>query len=221
MQEAKKQNLFRLFFKLFFELKIKFLSKETRLDAPVLNLAFNSKTKTLAMQLTNGEIHKYKNGQLTNWLFDNNLSSARFPQPCTYFSICSTPDSLEKELCVGLTDFYRLYINHKEIANNCTSFYIHDKYILYTTHDNNLKFIDLKKTGTYKNFIFLFFNRKFKIFQDGLVIEELFRRLERGSKLVTCLHNDTTCILQMPRGNLETIHPRTLVITKLKDNIDG
>ncbi len=24
----------------------------------------------------------------------------------------------------------------------------------------------------------------------------------------------------MPRGNLETIHPRTLVITKLKDNIE-
>ena len=53
-----------------------------------------------------------------------------------------------------------------------------------------------------------------------MVIEELFRRLERGSKLVICLHNDTTCILQMPRGNLETIHPRTLVITKLKDNIE-
>ena len=45
-------------------------------------------------------------------------------------------------------------------------------------------------------------------------------RIERGAKLVISIHTDTSCILQMPRGNLETIHPRTLLITKLKHKID-
>jgi hypothetical protein len=135
----------------------------------VLNLAFDSKTKTLAIQLINGEIHEYKNDKLSNWLFDNQLSIARFPQPCAYFSICSTPD---KELCVGLTDFYRLYINNKEIANNCTSFYIHDKYILYTTHDNNLKFIDFNKTGI--SLLNLIINSKFNIFKMAWLLKNYF-----------------------------------------------
>ena len=54
-----------------------------------------------------------------------------------------------------------------------------------------------------------------------IVQEEALRRLERGAKLVTAVHSDTACILQMPRGNLETIHPRTLLIAKLKRSIDN
>ena len=46
------------------------------------------------------------------------------------------------------------------------------------------------------------------------------RRVERGAKLLIALHSDTGCILQMPRGNLEAIHPRTLLISKLKSDID-
>ena len=50
--------------------------------------------------------------------------------------------------------------------------------------------------------------------------EEELRRVERGARLVISIHFDTACILQMPRGNLEAIHPRTLVISKLKYDID-
>ncbi len=46
------------------------------------------------------------------------------------------------------------------------------------------------------------------------------RSLERGARLVLAVHNDTTCLLQMPRGNLEAIHPRTLLISKLKADIN-
>jgi elongator complex protein 1 len=50
--------------------------------------------------------------------------------------------------------------------------------------------------------------------------EESLRRIERGGKILIGLHSDTGCILQMPRGNLELIHPRTLVISKLKSDIN-
>ena len=49
--------------------------------------------------------------------------------------------------------------------------------------------------------------------------EEALRRLERGAKLIIAIHSETGCILQMPRGNLETIHPRTLIVSKLKTEI--
>lgn len=38
--------------------------------------------------------------------------------------------------------------------------------------------------------------------------------------MIIGIHTGTTCILQMPRGNLEAIHPRTLLISKIKSEID-
>ena len=40
--------------------------------------------------------------------------------------------------------------------------------------------------------------------------------LERGSKLVVAVSNDTKTILQMPRGNLEVVHPRALALHIIK-----
>lgn len=50
--------------------------------------------------------------------------------------------------------------------------------------------------------------------------EESIRQIERGGKLLIALNSSTGCLLQMPRGNLELVHPRTLVISKLKSDID-
>lgn len=61
-------------------------------------------------------------------------------------------------------------------------------------------------------------------FEIGLankkIQEESLRKVERGAKVLIALHNDTGCLLQMPRGNIELIHPRTLLISKLKSDID-
>ncbi|VDP06205.1 unnamed protein product [Schistosoma curassoni] len=39
--------------------------------------------------------------------------------------------------------------------------------------------------------------------------------IESGAIIVTAIPNDTKVILQMPRGNLEEIHPRALVLAHL------
>ena len=44
-------------------------------------------------------------------------------------------------------------------------------------------------------------------------------RIERGAKLVISIHTDTNCILQMPRGNLESIHPRTWINQLKKEQL--
>ena len=50
--------------------------------------------------------------------------------------------------------------------------------------------------------------------------DESVRRVERGSRLVTAVPGETTVVLQMPRGNLEVIHPRALVLSVIKKHLD-
>ena len=52
------------------------------------------------------------------------------------------------------------------------------------------------------------------------IFDESLRRVERGSKIVTVVPCDTKVVLQMPRGNLETIHPRALVLSCVRKALD-
>lgn len=44
------------------------------------------------------------------------------------------------------------------------------------------------------------------------LISDQVRKIERGALIVMAVMEDCKVILQMPRGNLETIHPRALVL---------
>ncbi|KIK96350.1 hypothetical protein PAXRUDRAFT_138652 [Paxillus rubicundulus Ve08.2h10] len=47
------------------------------------------------------------------------------------------------------------------------------------------------------------------------------RRVERGSRIVTVIPSAMSLVLQMPRGNLETINPRPLVMEVVKSDLDS
>ena len=46
------------------------------------------------------------------------------------------------------------------------------------------------------------------------------RRVERGSRIVMVVPADTRLVLQMPRGNLETVCPRALVLSQVRRDLD-
>jgi len=46
------------------------------------------------------------------------------------------------------------------------------------------------------------------------------RRIERGSRIVAAIPSAMSLVLQMPRGNLETINPRPLVLEVVKSDTD-
>lgn len=50
--------------------------------------------------------------------------------------------------------------------------------------------------------------------------DERCRSIERGGRLVTVMPTTFAVILQMPRGNLETIYPRALVLAGIRNFID-
>jgi len=91
----------------------------------------------LAIQSSDGLVFKY----------NENLSvidEFQLPQACPTFQLLKNPTS-GHEVYIGATQYYRLYVNGIEVANNCSSFYVHDEYLLFTDHANTLKFVDLSK----------------------------------------------------------------------------
>ena len=50
--------------------------------------------------------------------------------------------------------------------------------------------------------------------------DERCRNIERGGKLVTVTPSTFAVTLQMPRGNIETIYPRALVLAGIRTFID-
>lgn len=56
--------------------------------------------------------------------------------------------------------------------------------------------------------------------RPGVWFDDNLHPIEIGAVLVTAVPRDTKVILQMPRGNLEEIHPRALVLAQLAELLD-
>lgn len=52
-----------------------------------------------------------------------------------------------QEVVIGLTEHSRLYMNDKEIASNCSSFFVHDEYLLLTTTSHVLRSLSILPDG--------------------------------------------------------------------------
>jgi elongator complex protein 1 len=95
------------------------------------------------------------------------------------------------------------------VASDCTSFTISPSFLVYTTSSHESKYAPLD-----------ILRRRV----EGEQVSEAAkswetRRVERGSQIVTVVPSAMALVLQMPRGNLETINPRPLVIEVLKRDI--
>jgi elongator complex protein 1 len=55
---------------------------------------------------------------------------------------------------------------------------------------------------------------------DDPEVDERCRSIERGARLVTAMPTNMSLVLQMPRGNLETIFPRAMVVAGIRQLID-
>lgn len=113
------------------------------------------------------------------------------------------PDRVE-HLCVTAGGQHRfalrpkqwLYHNERSIASGVTSMLLTEQYLLFTTLDT-LRFVRLA---------------------DGAIVGD--RRIERGGRLVVSVPHDSRTVLQMPRGNLETIQPRVLSLCIIGAQLD-
>lgn len=56
--------------------------------------------------------------------------------------------------------------------------------------------------------------------EDDPELDERCRSIERGARLVTAMPTNMNLVLQMPRGNLETIYPRAMVVAGIRQLVE-
>lgn len=181
-------------------------------DGHVISVCYNQKTRTVAVQLEDGQIMRYlweSSGSPVEVWRNSSGCVTQFPQPCVQTALGTIAG---EEQVLGLTDRSRFFINDTEIASNITSFRLYDEFLLLTTHSHTCRCIHLQEVSI-KGLLSA-------LSTDANQNNETIRRVERGSRIVTVVPQDTKLILQMPRGNLETIHHRALVLAQVRKWLD-
>ncbi|KND02563.1 Elongator subunit IKI3 [Spizellomyces punctatus DAOM BR117] len=135
------------------------------------------------------------------------------PTMCPWISTAELRGSdgqSQQRILIGLSDRNKLYANDRLLSPDCTSFFVHDDFLILTTFTHTARFISL--------------NVAFDDFTlpetTSSPFDEHVRRVERGSRIVTAVPGDISLVLQMPRGNLETVYPRALVLATVRRLID-
>ena len=140
---------------------------------------------------------------------------AEFPEFCSAIRRESDPSDHDNSLFIGLSKGGKLYAANNSgsmtLATNANSFCCASGFVIYVTSAHEAHFIPLQAL--------------FSVLSAGYTgdrkVESEVRRVERGSRIVTAVSSNMVLVLQMPRGNLETVNPRPLVLEVVKKDVDG
>ncbi|KAK3082365.1 hypothetical protein LTS18_004277 [Coniosporium uncinatum] len=128
----------------------------------------------------------------------------KLPVSCPWMQLAYHND---QPIAFGLAPNGSLYANGRQLMRNCTSFLVTHAHLIVTTTQHLLKFTHLAPTDD------------LEIPLDTPETDERCRSIERGARLVTAMPTTFAVVLQMPRGNLETIYPRALVLAGIRKSI--
>lgn len=100
------------------------------------------------------------------------------------------------------------------LASNTTSFTVASGFVIFTTSAHEATFAPLASLSV------------LLIPSDNEDLKDIpstweKRRVERGSRIVVAVPSAMSLVLQMPRGNLETINPRPLVMEVVRQDLDA
>lgn len=128
-------------------------------------------------------------------------------------------------IAFGLSVNGSLYANQRLLVRGCTSFLVTASYLIFTTTQHLLKFVHLAAVEGMKFKIpsktrsSLMISLDLEVPPDTPETDERCRSVERGARLVTAMPTAFAVVLQMPRGNLETVYPRALVLAGIRESI--
>lgn len=143
----------------------------------------------------------------------------KFPQLMRDLRVKRVHDSVDRDteqwqsesseiIAFGITSNGKLFANQTQLASAVTSLEITDSLLLFTTAQHNLQFVHLNSLDF----------KTLPVVEDG-VVDERVRAIERGSLLVSIIPSKSAVVLQASRGNLETIHPRIMVLSEVRKDI--
>ncbi|KAK6499216.1 hypothetical protein TWF506_003844 [Arthrobotrys conoides] len=175
--------------------------KDNQLSPGVASITLSSDGSSLLCESVFGEVVVFDEALVV-------LDRQNHPQACLIDDQYDLVGQKRKIFALGPTG--RLFCNGKTLLNGCTSFVLTNQHLIITTIYNFLKFIPLLEEID-----------DFQIPPDDAAGNELCRAIERGGKLVTVIPSSFAVVLQMPRGNLETIYPRALVLAGIRQCINA
>ncbi|KAL6255015.1 hypothetical protein P5V15_013350 [Pogonomyrmex californicus] len=108
---------------------------------------------------------------------------------------CSQMEIIKIALNVVIALSHDNFFIDGEVVKNIIDFYVHSYFLLLTTLQATLIYVPLNKTG--------------------ISVSDL-TKLERDSPIITAIPQNSLTVLQMPRGNLECIQPKILLLHILK-----
>lgn len=144
--------------------------------------------------------------------------------PKTFSNIQGSEDGPSSMVTLfSLAENGSLYANKDCLLRNCTSFAVTPAHLLYTTSQHLLKIAHLSTTGKslHELFGFRLTSAVLNLPPDTPEADERCRSIERGARIVSVIPSIFAVVLQMPRGNLETIYPRALVLAGIRKSVDG
>nr|POE52138.1 elongator complex protein 1 [Quercus suber] len=154
-----------------------------------------------------GSIHDLQSESSTAAML---TSMSSLPAACPSVEIWHGTDGVT--IAFGLADSGILHVvsdlQQKMRIPGCTSFLVTTTHLIYTTSQHLLKFVHLHAG-------------ELETPADEPEKDERCRSVERGAKLVTVMPSAFTLVLQMPRGNLESIYPRALVLAGIRTHINN
>jgi elongator complex protein 1 len=136
-------------------------------------------------------------------------------EPCPW--ICAIKDSSlysglhhdsHPKMVFGLSTKSRLYFHDMMLTDSASSFYlsISHEFLCYATNGSRcfLRFLPLKEINSFDPLMGMDQNHMLEGYEP--------RSVERGARVVAILPSQPMAVLQMPRGNLEGVFPRALVV---------
>ena len=95
------------------------------------------------------------------------------------------------------------------IASSVTSFTLTPDFLIYITSSQTSHYVPMSDL------------RRIAALEEEVTSHWETRRVERGALCVTACPSSMSLVLQMPRGNLETIYPRALVLAVVRRDVDA
>ena len=144
-------------------------------------------------------------------------------EPCPWIAGLHSAESTaghacNKRIVVGMSRRSRLYFGERILSDACSSFIMTPthQFLSYATlgSRSQLRFIPLSALAEYDPLM--------GSEENAVLLGEGYepRNVERGSRVVAILAEAPTTVLQLPRGNLEGVYPRALVLPFVMHLID-
>lgn len=181
------------------------------INNPFVNESVNTTTKTVLLKSRadfNTVIIEFVDNRVVE--LDSTLDCkeiVKFPQLCRDIEISFKEDTQQYE-AFGISRNGKLFCNENHVVSGVTSLKITESHLLFTTVQSKLCFIHLNSSQeNYEIFLNL---------TNENIVDERIRQVERGSILINVMPTKYSVVLEAPRGNLETICPRIMVLSAIR-----